>query len=357
MKFEVYNYQCSPLSIEEGFFTGEAEMYRKKALHSMEHHLEIIDSLLMADQVYYPYGSLINLNFKEDNMLRLIRKNTRKHKSANDELQKELSLPYLKALMLYAKDGFYVMSVQNKTLVSKEKEWSKLYDINEPSCFVIIANTEGRQLLLVEANGAFGRKNNNTTRSVCSMFQDSFKALLKEFNLDINFRPHYRTDSVWDFMKEKYRMGIALKSLSFEIDYPNMAADAKLLKGCFEEIGIDLNAQQKYSIVGHHGQALNFDPMQDDRNKNVDSLIEYSGSTGNKQEHKYMDNTKMVYSANKVGITTISANGVIYNALKQLLEEVTENNQRNYVLFEQASDTLRDEIARWINPLVRQSDC
>ena len=78
MKFEVYNYQCSPLSIEEGFFTGEAEMYRKKALHSMEHHLEIIDSLLMADQVYYPYGSLINLNFKEDNMLRLIRKNTRK---------------------------------------------------------------------------------------------------------------------------------------------------------------------------------------------------------------------------------------------------------------------------------------
>lgn len=356
MKFEVYNYQCSPLSIEEGFFTGEAEMYRKKALHSMEHHLEIIDSLLMADQVYYPYGSLINLNFKEDNMLRLIRKNTRKHKSANDELQKELSLPYLKALMLYAKDGFYVMSVQNKTLVSKEKEWSKLYDINEPSCFVIIANTEGRQLLLVEANGAFGRKNNNTTRSVCSMFQDSFKALLKEFNLDINFRPHYRTDSVWDFMKEKYRMGIALKSLSFEIDYPNMATDAKLLKGCFVEIGIDLNAQQKYSIVGHHGQALNFDPMQDDRNKNVDSLIEYSGSTGNKQEHKYMDNTKMVYSANKVGITTISANGVIYNALKQLLEEVTENNQRNYELFEQASNTLRDEIARWINPLVRQSD-
>lgn len=356
MKFEVYNYQCSPLSIEEGFFTGEAEMYRAKALHSMEHHLEIIDSLLMADQVYYPYGSLINLNFKEDNMLRLIRKNTRKHKSANDELQKELSLPYLKALMLYAKDGFYVMSVQNKTLVSKEKEWSKLYDINEPSCFVIIANTEGRQLLLVEANGAFGRKNNNTTRSVCSMFQDSFKALLKEFNLDINFRPHYRTDSVWDFMKEKYRMGIALKSLSFEIDYPNMATDAKLLKGCFVEIGIDLNAQQKYSIVGHHGQALNFDPMQDDRNKNVDSLIEYSGSTGNKQEHKYMDNTKMVYSANKVGITTISANGVIYNALKQLLEEVTENNQRNYELFEQASNTLRDEIARWINPLVRQSD-
>lgn len=356
MKFEVYNYQCSPLSIEEGFFTGEAEMYRAKALHSMEHHLEIIDSLLMADQVYYPYGSLINLNFKEDNMLRLIRKNTRKHKSANDELQKELSLPYLKALMLYAKDGFYVMSVQNKTLVSKEKEWSKLYDINEPSCFVIIANTEGRQLLLVEANGAFGKSKRFMTRSVCNIFQDSFKALLKSFNLDVNFRPHYRTDSVWDFMKEKYRMGIALKSLSFEIDYPNMAADAKLLKGCFEEIGIDLNAQQKYSIVGHHGQALNFDPMQDDRNKNVDSLIEYSGSTGNKQEHKYMDNTKMVYSANKVGITTISANGVIYNALKQLLEEVTENNQRNYVLFEQASDTLRDEIARWINPLVRQSD-
>ena len=77
MKFEVYNYQCSPLSIEEGFFTEEAEKYREKALHSMEHHLEIMDSLLMADRVEYPYGSLINGNFKEDNMLRLIRKKTR----------------------------------------------------------------------------------------------------------------------------------------------------------------------------------------------------------------------------------------------------------------------------------------
>ena len=82
MKFEVYNYQCSPLSIEEGFFTEEAEKYREKALYSMEQHLEIMDSLLMADRVEYPYGSLINGNFKEDNMLRLIRKKTRKHKSS-----------------------------------------------------------------------------------------------------------------------------------------------------------------------------------------------------------------------------------------------------------------------------------
>ena len=56
-------------------------------------------------------------------------------------------------------------------------------------------------------------------------------------------------------------------------------------------------------------------------------------------------------------LSTIAANSVIDSVMKQLLEEVTENNQRNYVLFEQASDTLRDEIARWINPLVRQSDC
>ena len=356
MKFEVYNYQCSPLSIEEGFFTDEAEIYREQALHYMEHHLDIMDSLLMDVHVEYPYGSLINGIFKEGNMLRLIRKNTRKRKVANDKLQQELSLPYLKALMLYAKNGFYVLRVQNKTLFSKEKEWSKQYDINEPSCFVIIANTEGRQLMLVEANGAFGSQKKHPTKNVCTIFQDSFKALLKKFNLDINFRPHYRTGSVWEFMQQKYRMGIALKSLSFEIDYPNMAADAKLLKGCFEEIGIDLNAQQKYSIMGHHGQALNFDPWQKKRNKHIESLVEYAGNTGNKQEHRYMDNTKMHYSANEVGISTISANGVIDRVLKQLLEEVTENNQRTYELFEHASDTLKDELARWINPLVRQSE-
>lgn len=357
MKFEVYNYQCSPLSVEEGFFTEEGEKYREKALQSMERHLEIIDKLLMDDFVEYPYGSLINGYFKEHNMLRLLRKNTRRNKMANYLLERELSLPYLKALMLYAKDGFFVMRVQNKTLCSIEKDWSKQYDINEPSCFVIIANTEGRQLLLVEANGAFGNLIRSSTMNVCKIFQDSFKALLKEFHLDINFRPHYRTKSVWEFMQEKYRMGIALKGLSFNIDYPNMAADAKLLKGCFEEIGIDLNAQQKYTIVGHHGQALKFDPLQKKRNKHIASLIEYAANTGNKQEQKYMDNTKMSYSAKEVGISTILANGIIERGMKQLLKEATDNNLSNYELFEQASDTLRDEIARWINPLVRQSDC
>ena len=51
MNFEVYNYQCSPLSVEEGFFTSEAQAYRAEALQAMEEHLEIIDRMLTADKL------------------------------------------------------------------------------------------------------------------------------------------------------------------------------------------------------------------------------------------------------------------------------------------------------------------
>lgn len=265
MNFEVYNYQCSPLSVEEGFFTSEAQAYRAEALQAMEEHLEIIDRMLTADKLDYPMDSKMGVPFKEGNLLLLMRRKARKRQGVSDRLQAELTLPYLKALVLYAREGFYVMRVQNKTLLSSEREWEKRYDINEPSCLAILANTYGRQLLLVEVNGAFGTPRKRSTQAVCTIFEDTFKALLKPHKLDVNFRPHYGTRDVWKCMMEKYKQGIALKSLYFEFDYPNMAEDARLLGGYFEEIGISLNAAQEYKLKGHHGQPLNFDPNEQKR--------------------------------------------------------------------------------------------
>lgn len=353
MKFEAYNYQCSPLSVEEGFFTKEAQEYREEALKSMDRHLEIIDEFLTAENVDYPMGSEMLVPFKEGAVLRMIRKKVRRRKGVNAKIQAELTMPYLKALVLYAKDGFYVLSVQNKTLLSKEKEWEKQYDINEPSCLAIIANTEGRQLLLIEANGAFGSSKKKSTQSVCNIFQDTFKALLIPHKLDVNFRPHYGTADVWEHLIEKYEKGIALKSLDFHFDYPNMAQDAQLLGSFFEEFGVELNVEMEYKIKGHHKQAINFDPREKNRNPHLASIIEYGGDTGNKQVHEFMDNSKKSYDAKEVGISTMIATSKLENELKMILKEAIEKDGK-LDLENTDYGNLRDDLAVWLNALKRK---
>lgn len=355
MIFEVYNYQCSPLAINDELYTEEAKEYREEALKAMERHLEIIDQMLTADILNYPVGSVWgSMVFKEENVLRLLRKKVRNRKrNVSYKVQAELSQPFLKALLLYAKDGFYVMSVQNKTLLSSEREWERQYVVNQPSCMVILANTPGRQLLLVEANGAFGKSNKKKmpTMSVCRIFEDSFKALLRPHKLNINFRPHYGTNEVWKSMIEKFDRGIGLKSLAFQFDYPNMAADAKLLRGYFEEIGIELNASQEYKLKGQHGQALNFDPREGKRNEHIVSIVNYGGATGNKQVFTYMDHSKLSFDANQVGISTLIATPVIERLMKRILEEELKVNQQCLIPDTLIPDHLRDQLAPWLNGL------
>lgn len=356
MNFEVYNYQFSPLAVKEDFFTEEAKAYRAEALKAMDKHLAILDNMLTDNKDEYPLG--IGLGpFKDSNVLHLIRKKTRKRKNVEGKVLNELTQPFLNALLLYGKDGIYVMSVQNKTLMSKERGWKKYYDINEPSCLVILANTPGRQFLLVEVNGAFGStrtKSKPTTHSVCRIFEDSFKALFRIHKLDVNFRPHYGTNDVWKHMLGKYATGIALKSLKFEFDYPNMAADVKLLKGFFKEIGTDLNAKQEYTLKGHHGQPLNFDPNEGKRNPHIASIIEYDGNTGNKQVHTFMDNSKVSFDAKEVGISTLTADRKLEELLRQLQDEYEGNQQQQQTLFHDFdNDKIRNAIATWLNALNR----
>lgn len=353
MNFEVYNYQCSPLSVEEGFFTSESQAYRTEALQAMEEHLEIIDRMLTADRVDYPAASKMGVPFKEGNLLRLIRRKARKRMGVSDKLQAELMLPYLKALVLYAREGFYVMRVQNKTLLSSEREWEKRYDVNEPSCLAILANTYGRQLLLVEVNGAFGSPQKRSSQAVADIFEDTFKALLMPHKLDVNFRPHYGTRDVWKIMREKYDHGIALKDLGFKLDYPNMAEDERLLGGYFKEIGIDTNAAQEYRLKGHHGQPIKFNPHHP--NRHIASLIEYGGKTGNKQEHTFMDGTKMTYNADRLGISVLQAWGKLLSILIRLQEEHTERQRMGLLFDESLTDTLRDELAKWLNGLTSEA--
>lgn len=345
MKFEVYNYQCSPADWgDAGLFKEEAAKYREEALANMERHLEIIDELLTTEKVPYPQGAEMSQPFKEGDTFCLLRLNSRMRPSSKPEVQTELNRPFLIAKMLYAHSGFYVMSVQNHTMLHREMMWVKDDLLNMPSCIVIIANTEGRQLLLVESNSAF-----SSTKTVAKIFEDTLKALLMSYKLNITFRPHYSPDEFWTYLEKKLEVGIGLRYVKCHFDYPNMAEDAKLLGTFFKEFGVDMNAEMDYTIKGQHKQPLNIDPKN--RNPHMQSIVEYSGNTGNTFQACYMDNNKQTYNAENVGISMLVADEKLRKTLELMVKETLAEGKTPRLPLDDDNGQLRDAIAIWLRGL------
>ena len=346
MKFEAYNYQCSPADWDGGLFTDEATQFREEALAAMDRHLEIIDELLTSDKVPYPQGTGMLQPFKDGETLSLLRQNPRMRQVSKPEVQTELNRPFLIAKILYAHSSYYVLSVQNHTMLHREMNWKRDDLLNQPSCIVIIDNTVGRQLLLVEANAAF-----SSTRTVAKIFQDSLGALLSSHKLNIKFRPHYSPDMFWEHLEKKLEFGVALRYVKCHFDYPNMAEDAKLLGSFFEEFGVDMNAEMDYTIKGQHGQPLNCDPKK--RNPHMESIIDYSGRTGNKLLSCYMDGDKQPFNAENVGISTLVADEKIRKNIQRMVREnLVEAAQ--YQLLNDDNGEFGDALAVWIKALGRK---
>lgn len=344
MKFEVYNYQCSPDEWDGGFFTEEAKQYREEALAAMDRHLEIIDELLTGEKVPYPQGMGMTQAFMEGDTFSLLRYSSRKRPSTKPEVQTELNRPFLIAKMLYAHSGFYLMSVQNHTMLHREMMWVKDDLLNQPSCIVIIANTEGRQLLLVESNAAF-----STTKTVARIFQDSLEAVLRDRKLNITFRPHYSPDKFWEHLEKKLEFGVGLKYLKCHFDYPNMAQDAKLLGSFFEEFGVDMNDEMDYTIKGQHGQPLTCDPKN--RNSHLESIIEYGSKTGNKLQAGYMDKSRQTFDADHVGISVLVAEEKIRKRISQMVKEMLTEGRSGVLPLDDDNGAFRDALAVWLRAM------
>lgn len=344
MKFEAYNYQCSPAEWEGGLFTDEAKQYRKEALEAMDNHLAIIDRLFTDEKVSYPITAEMPLPFKEGDTFRLLRLNARKRKDVSPADETEITRPYLIAKMLYAHSSFYVLTLQNVTMITREINWEKTSLLNMPSCIVIIANTEGRQLLLVESNKAF-----SSTKAVAKIFQDSLSSVLINEKLNINFRAHYSPYQFWEHMEDKMERGIGLKYVKFHFDYPNMADDAKLLAGYFEDFGVDMNAEMDYTIKGQHGQALNINPKE--RNPHMESIVTYAGKTGNKLQSVYFDKTRQDYDAEHVGISSLVAEETVRKQIVDMVQEALVNKDPVMIPLNDDQGALRDKIAVWLNGL------
>lgn len=221
MEFDVYNCQCIALSDDQAFSAEDAPVKKER--------LELIDQILTADKQDYPVAARMGVLFKEGNLLRLIRKQVRRRTRVSNPMQAEQTWPYLKALICYAREGFYVMRVQNQTMFSEEDEWEEDDDFNGPSCWVILANLPDRQLLLVEENSAFDATISRSTQTVADIFEDTLKALLNPYQLDVHICPYESLDKCSEISCQEDEEVLFMDVYSpFRPDRLRMALDAEV---------------------------------------------------------------------------------------------------------------------------------
>ena len=219
MEFNVYNCQCIALSDDQAFSAEDAPVKKKR--------LELMDQILTADKLDYPVAARMGVPFKMGKQLLLIRKDACKRDGESDKSQAELTLPYSKAFMLYAHKGFYVMSVQEKAILSSGHGGAKYYDFKKPSSLVILVNTLGRQLLLVRANSVLDAF--QSTQAVANIFEDTLKALLNPYQLDVHICLHESLGEISITMEETSMQKNLHQQMPCETELFNMAAYSETL--------------------------------------------------------------------------------------------------------------------------------
>ena len=320
MEFEIYNYQFSPLASDKPFFSDEAREYRDLAIHNMLYHNEKLDRILSYHNEMRYHGENMPQYFRKDGRLILINKKAYKSKPLIHNL--------IFGRMLFEWNGIYVMEVQNKRTDRQFGRNNKVH--------VIIDNRGSQQLLLIEApKSPFKvwmrtvRNPQNTssvqTDDIQEAFECSFKDLFKPYHLDINIRPQYSTWHFWWDLKLMYNEDLLPKSLLIKLDYPNMAADARLMKGWLKDIGIDLNTEFEIKLQGHHNQPLNLPPTPERCHPELKSLIELAAWTGNRITLGDMNGMEHNFDAETLGIRTHTAVGPIYDIVNDI-KKYTESN-------------------------------
>lgn len=127
----------------------------------------------------------------------------------------------------FTKDNITVMQLANTRTISFEKNFSKVKESAEPSCYVIIDNRERSQTILIAQNSqAF-----TEVETVVNILEKNFNnALLpKKLYLEIKKRPQER--EFWHFCEENKGK---ITMIRFSYKYPNVGRAAeemrKLLK-------------------------------------------------------------------------------------------------------------------------------
>lgn len=128
----------------------------------------------------------------------------------------------------YSKDDITVMQLANTRTISFEKNFSKVKESTEPSCYVIIDNRESSQTILIALNSQAFTEVDTVVKILEKNFNNALQP--KKLYLEITKRPQQR--EFWEFCEENKGK---ITMVRFSYKYPNVGRAAEEMRKILQD--------------------------------------------------------------------------------------------------------------------------
>ena len=330
MDLIAYRFDCWPLQLAKTGFEETDKETTENTKKNFENRLEVLNSLFGSDKdVHYQLsGSQPLFKYNNDLILRSYKQSKvlfwdddleekfsealREGKLKEAECLKEIKKPdnnvkipssryddIVPARIIYSYEGVYVIRIQKgRPLEGEDKNYHSVkYNENYVSSLVVLIIKEGRQFLLIEDT-----RRTYAPSTIAQIFECTFNRLLMgKYHLMATVNAIRRLSDFWNTLSNMQSQGRSIKKLRFKFDYPNMPWPDELLGGRFKRLGKDLNAETDIVIKGQHGQNLNLNTKEGERDEDINSMARYTCDKGNKAYAYYDDKTCTSFGSQQSG--------------------------------------------------------
>lgn len=210
-EFTLYCYQCIPFCVNipkdknSEMFVKDLEEQNRKAMKNMDYHQDLIDKILTTD-LYRHFEN---------------QKPSKKNKGTMEKClafcNKGKSY-YFKMLLPHkdtASNGIYMIRIANPKKTTREVDFVRMLQPDEPSALVIIDNRKDQQRILVERTRAW-----KDTDSVRNILQDCLGDVLRNmYHIGLRIEPVWEKNTFENIVRT---YGDRIKMVEFYVGYPNM---------------------------------------------------------------------------------------------------------------------------------------
>lgn len=334
MDLIAFRFDCWPLM---GITTGDPEFdkeLKEETESNFERRLDILDELFSApEDVHYMLGDGTQPPFKVNNdlILRTYKPTRIKAYDAIEEeygkllaegklkeaeklkeekepgdytkIPKAIYDEHIPARVIYDFDHAFVLRIQKKRpLEGEDKNYkSVIYKENYVSSLAVLVFKEGMQYILIE-----NTRKTYAPATIARCFEHTFNRLLmSKYHMMCTVNPILKLSEFWNQLDNFIQMGHRIKSLRFKFDYPNMPWPDDLLGGRFKRLGKKLNAEAEVKFRGQHGQMLDIQTKEEERDPDINSMARYSCDKGNKSFTELDDKSVHSFGHKQAGTVTV----------------------------------------------------
>ena len=211
IEFTLYCFQCAPLFVsipndkDSVMFVEDMEAQNRQTRENMTNHQALLDRILTTD-LYRHF------------------ENQKPSKKNKGSMEKCLAFfykgkrYYFKVLLPHkdrASDGIYMIRIANPKRTTREMDFVRMLQPDEPSALVVIDNRKDQQRILVERTRAW-----HDTDTVRNILQECLGDVLRKmYNIGIRIEPVWEKNTFENIVRT---YGDRIKMVEFYVGYPNM---------------------------------------------------------------------------------------------------------------------------------------